>query len=550
MTIEDIKNSFENAPEHQSEPQPEPQTATDTDGEKVPRESQTSALVTFCLARADFFHDANREVYARNKTTGETRRLNSNAFRDWVTASFFSDTKKAVRDQALREAVATLSGLGRYQGERHDVHVRVAGNDGVYYLDLCETENSKAVKISAQGWEIIENPPVRFIRPETMRSLPVPVRGGSIEKLWRIANIPKAARLLVLGWLVECLRPDTPFPIIELIGEQGTAKSTTQKALRGLIDPNACDLRSMAKMPDDIFISAGTNWLVSYENVSHLTAPMQDALCVLATGGGFATRKFYTNTEESVIIVKRPVMINGIAATVTAQDLVDRAVSVELPPLAMREETTILWQQYETDKPELLGALLDLMVSALQKLPRVHILQHQRPRLIEFARLGMAMAEAAGMSGDEFLRQFTTSRNDALERTLDASPVATAIREWILQHPQGATNTAKGFMETMAQYKPQHVEGWPRTPKGFADAMRRAAPALRQLGIECHSQGKQGGEIRWWIGMVAQQENGQGSRPASTPNPNHAPETGHAGHSGHEGKPFPQDHTEWEEEVV
>lgn len=545
-----MTDSIENIIKNAAEYMPEAQANARVDDEKPLRESQTSAIVSFCCAHNILFHDANREVYARAKSTGETRRLSSNNFKDWVTSKFYMDTGKAVRDQAFREAITTLSGIARHQGECHEVHIRVAGKDGVYYLDLAQTDNSRAVRISSKGWDIVEKPDAYFIRPETMRSLPVPVRGGNINKLWDIANIPKNARLLVLAWIAECFRPDTPSPVIEFIGEQGTAKSTTQKAIRGLTDPNACDLRSMAKTPDDIFIAAGANWIVSYENVSHLSAPMQDALCVIATGGGHATRKLYTNSEEAVISVKRSVMINGIAATVTAQDLVDRAVSVELPSLSTREESTVLWREYEAEKPKILGALLDLTVTALQRLPYIHIPQHQRPRMIEFARFGMAIAEATGKKGSDFLEQFTASRGDALERTLDASPVATAIREWIKEHPQGKEDTAKGFMKAMDGFKPPHGEGWPRTPKGFADAMRRAASALRQLGIECHSQGKQGGEIRWWIGKAAQQRKDDSACPAGTPSPASMPETGHAGHSGHEVQPFLSPATEMIEEVA
>lgn len=55
-------------------------------------------------------------------------------------------------------------------------------------------------------------------------------------------------------------------------------------------------------------------------------------------------------------------------------------------------------------------------------------------------------------------------------------------------------------MRAMEHLRPLGVgDAWPRTPKGFADLLRRAAPALRQLGIEVHSLPKKGGVIHWVI---------------------------------------------------
>lgn len=62
-----------------------------------------------------------------------------------------------------------------------------------------------------------------------------------------------------------------------------------------------------------MFVAAGKNHVVAYENISHLTAPMQNALAILSTGGGFAKRQLFTDADEHVINVRRPWLVNGIS---------------------------------------------------------------------------------------------------------------------------------------------------------------------------------------------------------------------------------------------
>ena len=88
------------------------------DGEDK-KTSQSSELVSFVLDRAELFHDLNSAVYARDHETKETRRLESRQFRDWLVSRFYQATEKLPRDQAVREALSTLSGIGRFDGLRH-----------------------------------------------------------------------------------------------------------------------------------------------------------------------------------------------------------------------------------------------------------------------------------------------------------------------------------------------------------------------------------------------------------------------------------------------
>jgi hypothetical protein len=179
----------------------------------------------------------------------------------------------------------TLEGIAMQ--DCRPVYIRVASIEGWHWIDLAEPGRNDAICLMPGKWAIY-SAPVMFSRSESAQALPRPIPGGNIDLLWSIANIVPDQRILVIAWLVECLRTDTPFPILEMFGEQGCAKSTTQTALRRLIDPNAADLRAVPKSAEDLYVTGGTNHVISIENVSHLPAPIQDALCVIATGGGFA----------------------------------------------------------------------------------------------------------------------------------------------------------------------------------------------------------------------------------------------------------------------
>jgi hypothetical protein len=44
--------------------------------------------------------------------------------------------------------------------------------------------------------------------------------------------------VLVVAWLLATLRPDRPYPLLALSGEQGSAKTVLSKLVRALVDPN------------------------------------------------------------------------------------------------------------------------------------------------------------------------------------------------------------------------------------------------------------------------------------------------------------------------
>ena len=301
-------------------------------------ESLADRLVAMARDRCQFVHDADDEPSAIFEVDGARQVLHveCKAFGDFISHSFYKETDRAPTEAAQRTALATLRGQARFDGKLREINVRIAYTENAYWLDLAD-EQWRCVRIDAKGWRIVSGSDAPlFTRSASMRPIPAPVRGGDLAALWPLINIPENSRLMVLAWVLECLRPETPHVVMELTGEQGSAKSSTQRFIRMLIDPNQADLRAAPKAVEDVWIQARNAHMVSLENLSHLSPVYQDALCVLATGGGYSTRTLYTNFEESIMSLKKPIALNGISVVVTAQDLLDRSIHVDLPTIRDR----------------------------------------------------------------------------------------------------------------------------------------------------------------------------------------------------------------------
>ena len=491
-------------------------------------DSLASRLTDLAVERCELWHDADGNGYASfdgAHDSGGTHRehwpIDSRGYREWLAWLCHTELDGAPASEVIKATCNALAGKAKFDGDAHEPARRVGRTEAGFWLDFGD-ERWRAVLITAAGWRICEVPEPRFVRSRAMRPLPLPVSGGSVDTLWPLANLPEEDRDLVLAWVIECYRSDTPYPVLELIGEQGSAKSTTQESLRTFIDPNKVMLRGRPKSVEDVYVAAGANHVVSMENLSGISPEISDALCTIATGGGAAGRQLYTNGEEHIIEAHNPVMLNGIGAVITRPDLLDRAIAICLPKIEQRMTEAEHRELLDTTAGEIMGALLDLFVRTLVKLPTVRIDSAERPRMADFAMLGEAMHQSCGGTPGAWLERYVAHRQEAVRRTIDASPVAAACLEFVAGCNRYA-GTVKGLLERLDRQSSatsiERGDYWPKSPKGLADALRRAAPALRQLGVhvEIDSKPKRDGvhcELRQGAGYV--HPDGANNTPASS----------------------------------
>ena len=435
-------------------------------------------------ATIELFHTAAGTAFADLLIDGhrETWPVRSKRLRGWLQRRHYEATGEALSAAAIRSTLDLLEARAQFDAPERTVHIRVAEHAGCIYLDLAD-ERWRAVEIGPDGWRVIGSPPVRFRRPAGMLPLPEPL-AGSIEALGSLLNVRSRNDLvLVVAWMLATLRPDRPYPLLALSGEQGSAKTVLSKLVRALGDPNVAPVRALSREQRELMIASDNSHVLAFDNLSALPAWLSDALCRLASGGSFAVRQLYTDDDEVLFQAARPIMLNGIEDVVSRADLADRAIFLTLEPIAeeQRRSESELWREFELERPRILGALLDAAARGLRDLPRVHL--PRLPRMADFALWATACETAIWPAGT-FARCYESNRKAAIEDIVDADPVAACVRE-IMAERSAWIGTAADLLRAgtdRGSHGSNNI-GWPKNPRALAGRLRRAQTFLRALGI-------------------------------------------------------------------
>jgi len=457
-------------------------------GEKEPKPTVAAILIRL-TQDAELFHtpDDRGAVTFPVGNHWETAYIKSTAFRRWLRHRYFTEIKKPPNSEGMQQAIETLESIAVFEGQQHSIYIRTAASGGNIYIDL-GNENWEVVQCTPNGWDVISNPPVKFIRPGGMLPLPKPEKGNARD-LQRFVNVKNESDLqLLLAWIVNAYRPGYPFPVLVLLGEQGSAKTTASRILRALIDPNDTPIRSAPREERDLYVSAKSGWILCFDNLSGLPNHLSDALCRLSTGGGFAIRELYSDSEEIRFNALRPVILNGITDVVTRPDLMDRSLIITLEPIPedKRKAEADLWQAFNQAAPAILGGLLDAVCAGLRNLNSVNL--PRLPRMADFARFATAAETGLGFQAGDFMKAYADNRKDAISSSLEVDPLAQAIREMVDNEEwfEGTAAELLEHLETMpvATDRIKRSRTWPQSARSLRSALKRIKPLLAGIGIQ------------------------------------------------------------------
>ena len=125
--------------------------------------------------------------------------------------------------------------------------------------------------------------------------------------------------------------------------------------------------------------------------------------------------------------------------------------------------------EFERGVPSIFGALLDMLVCGLQRLPTTRLANS--PRMADFAR----WAVACGLEG--FEAAYAANRQNAINVMLSHDAIAKEVRRLLVKRTVW-TGTVDDLLDIVGPTTKI------KSTKKLSDDLRRLAPMLRSIGIQ------------------------------------------------------------------
>lgn len=382
------------------------------------------------LAKQDYlFHDPSGRAFVSTTLHGisETMTVADPRYRAKLRIEYTSRGGWVAATKDVNTAIDHLTAMA-VDGPEHTVAIRVA-EQGALFIDLANRKR-QIVKVTGTGWEIVDDCPIRFFRPAGMLPLPTPERGGKLDDLRPFINVDPEDLPLLLAFVVGCFHPTGPYALLQLCGEQGTAKSSLQRLIHDIVDPQIGVGATLPKDSKDLLVTAQFRRLVSFDNVDALDRKTSSLLCMLVTGAASAVRQLYSNDQQSVLTAKRPCILTSITNVVTAGDLLDRTLTLILPPIPPenRRSEFAIEQELRKDgvRGRIFGYILDGVVAAIAN--HASIKRDDMPRLADLFSWATAAERGLGLKDGAVIDSQKRQSNEQSEHVKDDPFAATIIR--------------------------------------------------------------------------------------------------------------------------
>ena len=108
----------------------------------------------------------------------ENMPVGSSAYRRWLANRYYEQYGNTVGDKAKTAALEIIESKA-LAGTVHQAYLRIARLGDRIYIDL-GNDKWDAVEITAAGWRVVSNPPVKFRRTKNTGELPYSDKAAAV----------------------------------------------------------------------------------------------------------------------------------------------------------------------------------------------------------------------------------------------------------------------------------------------------------------------------------------------------------------------------------
>ncbi|MGA1841106.1 MAG: CHC2 zinc finger domain-containing protein [bacterium] len=454
---------------------------------KTKPDSKSKILINLVLSdpKIVLFHDEKQSGYAQ--LDNQIILLRSRLFKNYIRKKLWELLNDTCSEESLKSAIGVLEAKAIFDNELHELFVRTAQKDDKYFYDL--GGGRVACFEKGRDWTILDHTPILFRSFSHQKDQVMPKEPGDIKKVLRYLNFTdEKQKLLYLCYLVTCLVPDIPHPIIVITGEQGSGKTTFFKITKPIIDPSHVKTVSTFSDGREFVQAAFHHYLMFLDNLTHLSKWQEDALCRFSTGEGFTKRELFSDDDDIFYSFRRCAGINGINLVTDRPDVLDRSIIFSMDHIneSKRKSERKIIQEFEKDLPYILQGVFDTFSKAIESVD--NIVLNCKPRMADFSIWGSAIAKVLGYEQGEFLDAYKENINMQNQEAIDASPIGKAI----INYMDGKSETeweTPDFLLSLLKDEAERLKidisqkYWPKDARWLWRRIKEVSTNLRAMGI-------------------------------------------------------------------
>lgn len=312
-------------------------------------------------------------VYENRK---ESVLVTSQEYYDYIGAKYYDACGKFVRNDGIRDRLQIIRYMQKIECAEETVFESRYVNMGKKILINMANEKFQYISVSSKGYKIItpkDDTPL-FVKDSLETPMDYPIKDDSIDSIDSINLIDDLVNLceddifFLKIWLISAMNPEIRTPILYLLGDQGSGKSSVQILIYNLIYPTSRGLVNWDGLSiKDLTIALNRSYLINFDNVSKIDQERSDLLCQATTGGKKSFRKLYTDNDEVNYDLYARISIASTQNCIKQPDLAQRVYFVNMKDT---KEINIPEDQYleycQERIPKILNGLLETLSRAMR----------------------------------------------------------------------------------------------------------------------------------------------------------------------------------------